>query len=42
MLEGEAKEKEKLMARIERIAAERDNLAQELKKIAQDVVSVSF
>lgn len=42
MLEGEAKEKEKLMAKIDRIAAERDNLAQELKQIAQDVVSPSF
>lgn len=39
LIECEVKEKEKLMTRIERIAAERDNLAQELKKIAQDVVS---
>uniref|UniRef100_A0A1B6M186 GRIP domain-containing protein n=2 Tax=Graphocephala atropunctata TaxID=36148 RepID=A0A1B6M186_9HEMI len=37
MLEAEVKEKDKLMGRIERISAERDNLAQELKKIAQDV-----
>lgn len=38
-LDEEDREKEKLIARAERISAERDNLAQELKNIAQDVVS---
>uniref|UniRef100_A0A1B6DB84 Uncharacterized protein n=1 Tax=Clastoptera arizonana TaxID=38151 RepID=A0A1B6DB84_9HEMI len=38
-LDEEDREKEKLLARLERIIAERDNLAQELKNIAQDVVS---
>ncbi|KAG8271587.1 hypothetical protein J6590_059063 [Homalodisca vitripennis] len=37
LLEAEIKEKDKLMGRVDRISAERDNLAQELKKIAQDV-----
>ncbi|XP_054282991.1 golgin subfamily A member 1-like [Macrosteles quadrilineatus] len=37
ILEYEIKEKEKVIARIERITAERDTLAQELKTIAQDV-----
>lgn len=36
------KEKERLLLRLERVCAERDNLAQELKNIAQDVVSPSI
>lgn len=42
ILEYEIKEKEKVIARIERITAERDTLAQELKTIAQDVVSQNY
>lgn len=42
MLEAEAVEKQRLHSRIERIAAERDNLAEELKNNAQEAVSSSL
>lgn len=38
-LEEEQNEKQKLTIRLERVIAERDNLAQELKNVAHDVVS---
>ena len=41
-IDEDNKESERLLLRLERVCAERDTLAQELKNIAQDVVSPSI